>query len=739
MNFSTTYALRFGVVICITVLVLVLGCSTKDQAAELQESITSNPDYKTWSHYLGDPQRTHYSVLQEIDTNNVHLLKPVWQYESGQLQVGRNSQIQTNPLIIENTLYGINPHNELFALKADTGELLWEFTPANQDKTGLGLSRGLTAWISDSNERSRIFYASGHRLNAVDLLTGTLVASFGVQGSIDLRQDLGREITKVPIVLTTPGVIYKNYLILGGRTSESPGAAPGHIRAYNVLTGAMEWIFHTIPQPGEYGYETWPKEAYKTTGGANNWAGMALDEPRGIVYVPTGSAAFDWYGGDRLGDNLFANSLLALDAETGERLWHFQMVKHDLWDRDLPAPPNLFEIELNGEMVPAVAQITKSGHVFVFNRLTGEPLFPLEEKEYPNTTLEGDMAASTQVLPLKPAPFARQTLEEDDLYAPDQLAFVDDFIDKAQNLSPPTVRQKLASVTSKGQFIPIDTRGVILYPGADGGGEWGGAALDPRTGIMYVNGNEMAWIVRMAKVGEKDGKPLSPGATLAQIHCVRCHGGEFQGMGEVPELQQVKMRMAAIDIQKMISKGKGAMPAMPNLTEDETALIAAFLTDMEEKNTGAKDHRAEIKITSRYAMVGFGRFKDDRGYPVMKPPWGTLNAIDLNTGEYIWKIPLGHEEGLEDAEVPVSGLENYGGPVITAGGVLFIAATKDEKFRAFHMRTGKLLWETRLPAGGYATPATYEVDGKQYLVIACGGGKMGTKAGASYIAFAIPD
>ncbi len=249
----------------------------------------------------------------------------------------------------------------------------------------------------------------------------------------------------------------------------------------------------------------------------------------------------------------------------------------------------------------------------------------------------------------------------------------------------------------------------------------------------------MAWIVRMAKVGEKDGKPLSPGATLAQIHCVRCHGGEFQGMGEVPELQQVKMRMAAIDIQKMISKGKGAMPAMPNLTEDETALIAAFLTDMEEKNTGAKDHRAEIKITSRYAMVGFGRFKDDRGYPVMKPPWGTLNAIDLNTGEYIWKIPLGHEEGLEDAEVPVSGLENYGGPVITAGGVLFIAATKDEKFRAFHMRTGKLLWETRLPAGGYATPATYEVDGKQYLVIACGGGKMGTKAGASYIAFAIPD
>jgi quinoprotein glucose dehydrogenase len=702
------------------------------------EAINANSDYKAWSHYLGDPQRTHYSVLQEIDTNNVNLLEPAWQYKSGLLEEKGHSQIQTNPLIIGNTLYGISPHNALFALKADTGELLWQFTPKNLDKTGLGLSRGLTAWMSESEEPARIFYASGYRLYAVDMLSGTLVVSFGEQGSIDLRQGLGREIAKVPIVLTTPGVIYKELLILGGRTSESPGAAPGHIRAYNVLTGTMEWIFHTIPQPNEYGYETWPKDAYKTTGGANNWAGMALDEPRGIVYVPTGSAAFDWYGGDRLGDNLFANSLLALDAETGERLWHFQIVKHDLWDRDLPAPPNLFEIEHNGVMVPAVAQITKSGHVFIFNRLTGAPLFAMEEKDYPNTTLEGDRASRSQVLPLKPSPFARQSLKEKDLYAPDQPAFVDDFIDKAQNFSPPTVREKLAEVTSNGQFIPIDTRGVILYPGADGGGEWGGAALDPRTGIMYVNANEMAWIVRMAKVGEKNGKPLSPGATLAQIHCVRCHGGEFQGMGEIPELQSVKMRMKATDIQNMISKGKGVMPAMPNLTEEETSLIAAFLTDMEEKDSEAQDHRATSQYTSRYTMVGFGRFKDDRGYPVMKPPWGTLNAIDLNTGEYLWKIPLGHEESLKDPEVPVSGLENYGGPVITAGGVLFIAATKDEKFRAFHMRTGELLWETRLPAGGYATPATYEVNGKQYVVIACGGGKMGTKPGATYMAFSLP-
>lgn len=732
------YSIIFLYVLFNICLVNLIGCDSADRAAELKETIYNNPDFKNWSHYLGDPARTHYSILSEIDTNNVHLLKPVWQYESGPLQPGRNSQIQTNPLIIGNTLFGINPQNALFAITADAGEQLWQFTPDNSDKTGLGLSRGLTVWMSETDEASRIFYASGHKLYAVDLNTGALVLSFGEQGSIDLRLGLEREISSVPIVLTTPGVIYKNLLILGGRTSESPGAAPGHIRAYNVLSGEMEWIFHTIPKPNQYGYETWPKDAYKTAGGANNWAGMALDEQRGIVYVPTGSAAFDWYGGDRLGDNLFANSLLALDAENGERLWHFQMVRHDLWDRDLPAPPNLFEIAHNGVMVPAVAQITKSGHVYIFNRLTGAPLFPMEEKEYPNTTLEGDIASRIQTLPLKPAPFSRQTLSEKDLYAPDQPSYVDDFIDKAQNFSAPTVREKLASVTSRGQFIPIDTRGVILYPGADGGGEWGGAAVDPTTGIMYVNGNEMAWIVRMAKVGEKDGKPLSPGATLAQIHCVRCHGGEFQGMGEIPELRQIKLRMSAAEIENVISKGKGAMPAMPNLTKDETSMISAFLTDQKEKEPEEKDRRTERSIKSNYAMVGFGRFKDDRGYPVMKPPWGTLNAIDLNTGEYLWKIPLGHEESLEDPNVPVSGLENYGGPVITAGGVLFIAATKDEKLRAFHMKTGELLWETRLPAGGYATPATYEVNGKQYLVIACGGGKMGTKSGATYVTFALP-
>lgn len=719
---------------CGVLILLFYGCTAEHtNKKDLFQIAEENIHYKTWSHYLGDPARSHFSTIKKIDSTNVHRLKLNWSYESGGLSDQRNTQIQTNPLIVNGILYGVNAANNLFALNAATGEEQWTFSPKAADETGLGLSRGLMYWGTDGKYKSRILFSSGHFLYAIDAQTGASLEDFAKGGKIDLRKNLGRDPEKIPIVVTTPGVIYGNTYILGCRTSESPGAAPGHIRAYNAITGALEWTFHTIPQPGEYGYETWPEEAYKTTGGANNWAGMALDEERGIVYIPTGSAAFDWYGGDRIGDNLFANTLLALNAESGKRIWHFQMVHHDVWDRDLPAPPNLLEVERDGIHIPAVAQITKSGHVFVFNRITGEPLFPIEEKPYPATTLEGDTTSLTQPLPLKPLPFARQVLSEEDLYTPDQPAFVDDFIDKNQNIDPPTVREKFRQITSNGQFIPIDTKGVILYPGADGGAEWGGAAVDPRTGTMYVNSNEMAWIVRMLKVEDEDGRKLSRAERLLQIHCVRCHGGKLQGLGVIPELQNVRSRLTIEEISSQVKNGKGVMPAMPNLSDEEILGIAQFLHGIEEMG----DHRAEDTGDMPYAMAGFGRFKDDRGYPVMKPPWGTLNAIDLNTGEYQWSVPLGHEASLNDPSYPESGTENYGGPIITSGGVLFIAATKDEKFRAFNMKTGEVLWETSLPAGGYATPATYEVNGKQLVVIACGGGKMGTPSGDTYMAFSL--
>ncbi len=707
-------------------LVLLASCSK-------EKAVSDKAYFTTWEHYLGDPERTHFTNLDQINTSNVANLKLAWTYKSGGLQEGRTTQIQTSPLMVEDVLYGVNAAIELFAIDAQTGKEIWTFKPSTKDESGLGLNRGLNYWRTDGSEPSRIFFSSGPRLFAIDSKTGKPIVSFGKEGHIDLREGLGRDPQKLSVVSNTPGALYKNILVQGTRVGEGPGSSPGHVRGYDVLTGEIVWTFHTIPQPGEFGYDTWPAEAYKTVGGANSWPGMAMDTERGIVYIPTGSAAFDWYGGNREGENLFANSLLALNAETGERLWHFQFVHHDTWDRDLPAPPNLLTIHRDGKAIPAVAQVTKSGHVFVFNRITGEPLFPIEEKAYPSSKLMGERSYATQPLPLEPAPFARQILREEDLYAPNRKAFVDDLVPGNDSDETPTVLEKFKSITSNGQFIPMDTTGVILYPGADGGAEWGGAALDPRNGIMYVNANEMAWIIKMKALKNDDGD-LNIGQSLTQIHCARCHGGELQGLAGIPELQNVKLRLSMDSIQTIIQKGRGAMPGMPNLSEDEITAITEFLSGMEE----TKDHRTEkVTIDVPYTIASFARFKDDRGYPVVKPPWGTLNAIDLNNGEYLWKIPLGHEESLDDPNVPVSGLENYGGPVITKGGVLFIAATKDEKIRAFHMKTGEQLWEDQLPAGGYATPITYESNGKQYIVIACGGGKMGTASGDEYRAYSL--
>jgi len=722
-------------------IITIFGCAP--QETNVVKRAPLKDYHSTWSHYLGDPESTQFSALDQVNTTNVKNLKVAWSYKSGGLSEGRTTQIQANPIIIEGTLFSVSASSKLFAIDAKTGEEKWTFESPVKDNSGLGISRGVMSWVSDlSDEPSRILFSSGPRLFAINLSDGSLIDSFGKNGSIDLREKLGRDPKKLTVVLTTPGVVHKNLMIIGLRTSETPGAAPGYIRAYDVISGEMKWVFKTIPEEGEFGYDTWSQGPLASIGGANSWAGLALDQENEIVYAPTGSAAFDWYGGNRLGDNLFANCLIALNANTGERIWHYQIVKHDLWDRDLPATPNLFEIEREGELIPAVAQITKTGHVFVFNRLTGEPLFPIEEKEYPGTKLEGDHAAKTQPLPTKPEPFAKQRLDEKDLYAPNQPAFVDDFIDKKINEKPITVLEKFRETTSDGQFVPIDTKGVILYPGADGGGEWGGAAIDPRKGIMYVNGNEMAWIVRMSKVGMKDGKVLSKGASLAQVHCTRCHGGNLQGLGAIPELNNIKERLSINEIKDAIVNGRGAMPGMPNLEEHEVTSLASFLAGVEKvekEDDKAGDHRAETSSETPYAIAGFGRFKDDRGFPVVKPPWGTLSAIDLNSGEYLWKRPLGHDKALNDPKYPETGTENYGGPVITSGDLIFIAATRDEMFRAFAAESGELLFEYQLPAGGYATPAVYEIDGKQYVVIACGGGKMGTKSGDQYIAFSLPE
>jgi len=714
-------------------LLVVIGMSFSCQTSLEQ----NRSKFISWDSYLGDPHRTHFSLLDHIDTTNVGQLRLVWEYKSGGTKRGNSTQIQTNPIIIGHKLFGVSADMKLFALDASTGTPLWIFNPPDADSTGLGRNRGLAYWESTDKAEELLFFSVGSKLFAIDPVTGTVAKEFGDRGFVDLRAGLDREVEMVSVVANAPGAIFEDLIIMGSRVQETPGAAPGYIRAYHVRSGELVWTFHTIPYPGEYGNDTWPAESYKRSGGANNWTGMAVDSEEGLVFIPTGSASFDFYGGDRPGDNLFANCLLALDARTGKRVWHYQFVHHDIWDRDLPAPPNLVTINRGGTEIPAVAQITKSGHVFVFHRLTGEPLFPINEKEYPASKMIGEQTASTQPSPELPQPFARQSLGEGDLFAPDELAFVDDFIDNEQNTLRMTVLEKFRSVTSKGQFIPLDTTGVVVFPGFDGGGEWGGAAVDPRKGVLYVNSNEMPWIARLEKV--RPGR--TTGRTLFNIYCSRCHGSAMQGIDGTPSIKNVSERRNRNAVSEIIKHGLGAMPSFTNLSEPEINSIVSYLF----KESG-EEAVIEVSMDSLhgsnqllpYSIAGFGRFKDIRGYPAVKPPWGTLNAIDLSSGEYLWKVPLGNDTTVNNIKYKVTGTENYGGPVVTAGGLVFIAATRDEKFRAFDARSGKCLWEVKLPAGGYATPATYQVNGKQYVVITCGGGKMGTKSGDSYVAYSLP-
>lgn len=688
-----------------------------------------------WSAYLGDKTSSHYSGLRQITARNVHRLKPAWVYRAGGSDPNHRSQIQCNPLIIDGVLYGTSPDLQLFALDARNGTEKWRFNPANiKGLRTSGVNRGLVTW-TDGRER-RILYANDHFLHAIDAANGKRIASFGEQGTIDLKNDLGRDVTSLSLQVTTPGVIFGDLLIMGMRLGEGPApAAPGHIRAYNVRTGKLAWRFNTIPTPGEPGYETWPPNAYQYVGGANVWTGFALDESRGLVFCPTGSATYDFWGGNRIGQNLYANCLIALDANSGRRVWHQQLVHHDLWDRDLPAPPNLVRVRHQGKRIDAVAQVTKSGHVFLFDRETGTPLFPIQEIPVPSSDLQGESAWATQPIPTKPAPFARQRLTYDDL----------------TNLSPEAHRQALerfAKIRPHVPYLPPSREGTLIFPGFDGGAEWGGAAADP-SGILYVNGNEMPWILTMVETKRPAQEPLSSGEAIFTQICAACHGIDRKGnqAQNVPSLLGIEKRLKREDVMALLKTGKGVMPSFDFLSERQRGAVADTLLGQVAPPSNERSSQMEAKDNSAlsdaigsvpYTSTGYHRWLDTNGYPAIKPPWGTLNAIDLNTGEYVWKVPLGERPELTAQGVPPTGTENYGGPIVTAGGLVFIAASRDEHLRAFDRDTGKELWKAPLPAAGYATPATYSVGGKQFIVIACGGGKIGTKSGDAYVAFALP-
>jgi glucose dehydrogenase len=766
--------------------------------------------HTNWPMIGGTPGNTHYSGLRQINRSNVAKLKLAWSYETGE-----PGGLETTPIIIDGALYAFTPSQKVIALNAATGKLLWNF---DSTLKGTGPDRGIAYW-TDGKEK-RLLAGITNFVYALDPATGKVIPTFGRNGRIDLREDLGRDPAQQSISLTSPGVIYKDLLIVGDREPETLPSPPGDIRAYDVRTGTLRWSFHTIPHPGEFGYDTWPADTWNTAGSANNWAGMAIDLERGLVFVPTGSAAPDFYGATRHGNNLFANTLIALNAETGQRIWYFQGVHHDIWDRDFPAPPILLTVTQNGKKIPALAQTTKQGYLFLFNRVTGVPLFPIEERPYPPSTTPGELASKTQPHPTAPEPFTRQTITEDTLTQRTPEAHE-------------WALKRLRELRNDGQFVPLSIgKDTLIQPSFEGGAEWGGPAVDPETGILYINANNYASLGALAvqsggspgrrtylaqcsichgehragsppefpslidithrltpqqlttAIHEGKGRmpamplegkqltdlldylatasdlptqtsaseeqaptqnsksPSNPqladpvtqaGANLYQQHCAICHGDKLEGIApSFPALLGVGSRYTDAQFLTLLHTGKGRMPPFNKLSTEDTNTLLRFLRPAEITPQAA---------TPQYIMTGYRRFNDPDGYPATATPWGTLSALDLKTGKYLWQIPLGQYPELTAKGMPDTGTENYGGPIVTAGGLIFIAATNfDKKIRAFDKTTGKLLWEATLPFAGNATPATYEVDGRQYLVIAAGGSSMNPRGpiGGVYVAFALP-
>jgi glucose dehydrogenase len=764
-----------------------------------------------WPMIGGTPENSHYSSLKEINRSNVAKIGMAWKFDTGQ-----SGGLETTPIIVDGVLYAFTPTQQVIALDAATGKLLWKFDSSIR---GTGPDRGIAYW-TDGKEK-RLLAGVMNFVYALDPATGKVIASFGKNGRIDLRENLGRDPELQSVALTSPGVIYKDLLIVGGRNPETLPAPPGDIHAYDVRSGALRWSFHTIPHPGEFGYETWPKDAWKLSGAANNWAGMAIDRERGIVYVPTGSAAPDFYGITRIGDDLFADTLLALDAATGKRIWHFQGVHHDLWDRDFPAAPILFSVRRKGRTIPAVAQTTKQGYLYVFDRVNGVPLFPIEDRPYPASTTPGEVASPTQPYPLIPEPFARQTVTEDTL----------------TNRTPEAHEwavKRFREMRHDGQFVPLSAgKDTLVNPSFEGGAEWGGPAFDPDTDVLYINANNYASMGALAvsnfgspgritylnqcgvchgehrqgsnefppllNIGHKltveqiaaaihDGKGRMPamplqgntlkelldylatdadarsgnpaanekqvandtnaalqqaqspqpthqaGAEIYQAQCAICHGEQLEGIApSFPALLGVGGRLSDEKLLEVIRSGKGRMPGFPALSSNETDALMRFLHPPAQIPEG--------ESARQYTLTGYRRFVDPDGFPATATPWGTLNALDLKTGSYLWQIPLGQYPELAARGMADTGSENYGGPIVTAGGLVFIAATNfDHKIRAFDKTTGKLLWEATLPFAGNATPATYEVNGRQFVVIAAGGSGMNPRGptGGVYVAFALP-
>jgi len=592
---------------------------------------TNDVKDQDWPVYRADLEATNYSTLDQINTSNVANLDVAWVHRTGDAEP---YTIECNPIVVNAMMYITTPSIRVQALDPRTGRLIWQFDPYQHGAvrgTSMRANRGVSYY--EGNGKKLIFIATGTRIFSLNADTGEINKAFGDSGSISLNTGLDSEVDGTYVSATTPPSIFNNLLIIGSSTPDGRGYnPPGHVRAYDVLTGERKWIFHTIPHPGELGYDTWPDGFWKTAGGNNSWAGISIDPKTSTAYIPTGSPAYDHYGFNRHGDNLFGNCLIAVNALTGEYKWHFQTVKHDLWDYDLPSAPSIVSTNILGEERRVVVQSSKQGFLYVFDAENGDMVYGYEERPVPQTTVPGEWTAKTQPFPMKPPPYAAQGFTEDDItdLNPEAREFVKrEYFDK---YGPTTL---YAAPTMKGDFY---------YPQFNGGTDWGGCAVNPHTGIVFVNASNE--------------------------------------------------------------------PEAMTIIEDENEYGYMFKGD------------------------GHREIFDPEGFPISKRPWGTLTAIDLNSGEFVWQVPLGTYPLLEKRGLSPTGTFNIGGPVATAGDLVFIGATKDERLRAFDQQTGEVLWEYQLPFAAYATPSVYMVEGVQYIVIAAGGGgKPGTKAGDTYYAF----